>query len=166
MRLDRRRALAFLLGSVLAAGAAVAGEKFEAELSGANEVPPVATATTGKAEIEFSADGTRARFELQVRGGERVTQAHIHCAPAGVNGPIVVFLAGLHNLGWDVDGSRVENATVTDTNVLPANGAGPCPPEVITDLASLARTIRNGTACANVRGVAFSGGVVRGQLRD
>ncbi len=163
MRVSWRRVPASLL--VLAAGAAVAGEKFEAALSGANEVPPVATATTGKAEIELSDDGARATFELEVRGGERITQAHIHCARAGVNGPNVVFLAGFHNLGWDVDGSWVENAAVTDANVLPTSGTGPCP-EVITDLSSLARAIRNGNAYVNVHSVAFPGGVIRGQLRD
>ena len=104
---------------ILAIGAAVASSRddsrstlstdgkseFAARLSGAEEVPPVVTDTTGKVEIEFNEDETKAEYELSVRKGIRVTQSHIHCAPKGVNGPIVVFLAGFHNRGWDVDGS-------------------------------------------------------------
>ena len=49
---------------------------------------------------------------VKENAGVRITQAHIHCAPAGVNGPVVVFLAGLHAAGLDVDGKWVSNATI------------------------------------------------------
>ena len=140
------------------------GQEFEARLTGAEEVPPVMTDTSGKAEIVFNEDETKADYELTVRKGVRVTQSHIHCAPKGVNGPIVVFLAGFHNRGWDVDGSWIENATVTDANVIPPAAGGPCP-HVINNLRDLAEAIRQGNTYANVHTVANPGGEVRGQLR-
>ena len=164
---------------ILAIGAAVASSRddsrstlstdgkseFAARLSGAEEVPPVVTDTTGKVEIEFNEDETKAEYELSVRKGIRVTQSHIHCAPKGVNGPIVVFLAGFHNRGWDVDGSWIENATVTDANVIPPPAGSTCP-HVITNLRDLAAAIRAGDTYVNVHTVAHPGGEVRGQLKS
>lgn len=161
-----------MLGAMLLAGALGAdddddhdrGQRFEARLSGAEEVPPVVTNTSGKAEIAFNRDQTKLEFELTVRKGVRVTQSHIHCGPRGVNGPIVVFLAGFHNRGWDVDGSWVENATATDANVIPPAPGGPCP-HVIENLRDLASAIRAGDAYVNVHTIANPPGEVRGQLR-
>ena len=95
------------------------GDEFEAKLSGDEEVPPVETETTGKFKIEFDDDETTAEFKLKVRDGVRITQAHLHCAPEGVNGPVVAFLAGFHDRGWDVDGTWVKNTTLRDDNIIP-----------------------------------------------
>ena len=80
----------------MSAGAAQA-DKFHAELSGDNEVPPVMTDTTGQGEVLF--EGNRATIRLRVNDGVTIQQAHIHCAPAGVNGPVVAFLAGAQPAG-------------------------------------------------------------------
>ncbi|HJU41368.1 MAG TPA: CHRD domain-containing protein [Vicinamibacterales bacterium] len=141
----------------------VGPQDFRARLSGAEEVPPVVTDTTGKVEIVLNEDETQAEFELEVQQGVRVTQAHIHCAPKGVNGPVVVFLAGFHNRGWDVNGAWIENATVTDANVIPP-APGPCP-HVINNLRDLAHAMRQGDTYVNVHTVARPGGEVRGQLK-
>jgi hypothetical protein len=151
---------------LVVASVAHAGDLFVATLSGAEEVPPVSTNTSGRALIAFSDDDTAAEFLLQVRRGERITQAHIHCAPRGVNGPIVVFLAGLNAQGYDVDGifPWISNATLTDTSIIPRT-----PPECpipINNLRDLKQLILDGNAYANVHSVAFSGGVVRGQLAE
>ena len=103
----------FAIGHVANADDDDEGE-FEAKLRGGNEVPAVETDTTGKAEVEFNDGETEAEIKLKVRKGVRVQQAHIHCAPEGENGPVVVFLAGLHERGWDVDGTWIKNETVTD----------------------------------------------------
>jgi hypothetical protein len=161
-----KRALFAVAVAMLSAAAGIVarndGPKFEARLTGAQEVPPVNTETVGKVEIRFNADETAAEFELEVRKGVRVTQAHIHCAAKGVNGPVVVFLAGFHNRGWDVDGSWVENTTVTDANVMPPSS--PACPHVITNLRELVHAIRQGDTYVNVHTVANPGGEVRGQL--
>ena len=130
---------------------------FEAQLRGGREVPPVATRTRGRAEITFNDERTSAVFELKVEDGTAITQAHLHCAPQGVNGPIVVFLAGFHEQGWHVDGHWIGDAAFTNANVIdPACGA---------DLAALVRAIRHGQVYVNVHSVEHPGGVIRGQLR-
>lgn len=160
-------ATAALVTTLLAGGgirAAVEGQEFRARLSGAEEVPPVVTDTTGKVEIVFNEDETKAEFELEVLQGVRVTQSHIHCAPQGVNGPIVLFLAGFHNRGWDVNGSWIENATATDANVIPPAAGSTCP-HVINNLRDLAVAMRQGDTYVNVHTVAHPAGEVRGQLK-
>ena len=160
-------ASAALVVTLLAGGgirAAVAQQDFRARLSGSEEVPPVLTDTTGKVEIVLNEDETKAEFELEVLQGVRVTQSHIHCAPKGVNGPIVLFLAGFHNRGWDVNGSWIENATATDANVIPPPAGSTCP-HVINNLHDLALAMRQGDTYVNVHTVAHPGGEVRGQLK-
>ncbi len=92
------------LGAESAAAQSNLEDNFVAMLRGGAEVPPVMTDTQGRAFVEFEAAFSRAKFELNVAKGRRVTQSHIHCAPRGVNGPIILFLAGFHENGWDLQG--------------------------------------------------------------
>ncbi|MBA2565661.1 MAG: CHRD domain-containing protein [Gemmatimonadetes bacterium] len=102
----------------------IARRSFEAILRGRQEVPRVQTNTVGEAEIEFNEALTRAEIEVEVVSGVRITQAHLHCAPRGVNGPIIVFLAGFHELGWDVNGEWIGDAVITNDNITdPACGS-------------------------------------------
>ena len=149
-------ATAFIVASAAAAATASADELFQARLAGAGEVPAVATDTAGRAEVLVSKDRKSAEYTLRVENGVRVTQSHFHCGPAGVNGPIIVFLAGFHAPGWDVDGKWVDNATVTDANVVnPACGA---------TLAEIFEQARAGNVYVNVHSVAHPAGEARGQL--
>ena len=77
-----------LVTAALPAIALGEGPKFKAVLEGSQEVPPVITATIGTFEAKFNDDLTDADFELKVLNGTKVLQAHLHCAPAGVNGPV------------------------------------------------------------------------------
>jgi hypothetical protein len=136
------------------------GRRFEASLSGDQEVttPPggVTTETSGEAKFKFNRDLNRLKFELEVEDGVRVTQAHIHCAPAGSNGPVVIFLAGFHDRGWDVDGDWIGDATATDANITnPACG---------DTLAEIAESMAAGNTYANVHTIANPAGEVRGQI--
>lgn len=152
------RVMAVVLGVLAVAGVAEADGVFVATLSGTEEVPPVATEMGGRARIVFDEADTSAKFFLQIRNGVRVTQAHLHCAPRGENGPVVVWLAGLHDRGWDVDGlfPWISNAVVTDENITnPACGV---------TLAELVASIRAGLVYVNVHTIAYPGGEVRGQL--
>ena len=156
--------VAFLAVSSTAYGDS--GLKFEADLDGAQEVPPVFTDTTGEIEVEFNDALTEAEFELEVFDGVAVTQAHFHCAPADVNGPVVAFLFGFVLGGFDVDGDLAE-FTLTDANIA-AVGAD-CVPSIgmaINNLADLALAMEDGNIYANVHSVANPGGEVRGQLLE
>jgi CHRD domain len=156
--------MAAVVAVLMVASVAHAEGIFVATLSGAEEVPPVTTNTTGRAVIAFNEDDTAAEFLLQVRRGVRITQAHIHCGPRGVNAPIFVFLAGLNMQGYDVDGifPWISNATVTDTSIIPRTTAE-CP-IAVTNLRDLKQLILDGNAYVNVHSVANPGGEVRGQL--
>ena len=149
-------AIGVLLAVLGPAGAAGAEDLFKARLTGDQEVPPVATDTAGRFEILVNARQTAGEYTLRVSDGSRVTQAHFHCAPVGVNGPVIVFLAGFHDRGWDVDGKWVSNATVTDANVV-NTACG-------TTLAEIFEQARLGNVYVNVHSVANPSGVIRGQL--
>jgi hypothetical protein len=141
------------------AAVASAGDTFKAELTGDQEVPAVTDqGTTGKFVIQFNRDFSAGEYKLVVNKGERVTQAHFHCGAAGVNGPVIVFLAGFHANGWDVDGQWITNATVTNANIVLTTT--PCG----DTLAKIADAARRGLVYVNVHSVARPGGVARGQL--
>jgi hypothetical protein len=165
--MHKRFIMTVVVISVLAmVGLTHAAGVFAALLEGDQEVPPVMTDTFGRVRIVFNEDDTAAEFMLQVRDGVGITVAHIHCAPPGVNGPTVVFLAGLNERGYNVDGifPWISGATVTDSSVIPRT-ATECP-IAINNLRDLIALIRAGNAYANVHSVANPGGVIRGQLME
>jgi hypothetical protein len=65
---------------------------FTATLDGDQEVPPVDTTAFGHAHFEFNEALTEMYYELHVFDIVDITQAHIHLAPPGVNGPVVLWL--------------------------------------------------------------------------
>ena len=145
-----------VIGLVFALGVE-AKDTFKARLTGDQEAPtPVVTDTTGQARIQINKDQTEGEFTLSVNDGVRVTQAHLHCAPAGVAGPIVVFLAGLHAGGLNIDGKWVSNATFTDASIVNA-ACG-------STVAALTESMRQGNVYVNVHTVAHPAGEVRGQV--
>ena len=129
---------------------------FHAELRGENEVPPVDTDTTGRVRIRFARDLESAEVQLDLRNGERITQAHFQCGIEGENGPVVLFLAGFHDRGWDVDGRWIGGVTLTDENIVD--------PTCGSSLREIAEAMADGRIYANVHSVEFPAGVVRGQL--
>ncbi len=144
------------LNAFRSAAHAQTATEFQATLTGAQEVPPVATSTTGSARVTFNASFTRASFELTVNGGKKVTQAHIHCNVVGMNGPIFLFLAGFHANGWNVNGQWIDNATLTKSNILDTSCG--------TNLTQIAQAMEDGRAYVNAHTVAHPAGEVRGQL--
>ena len=150
--------------------------RFRSDLSGAQEVPvPVVTRTTGRIRIDFDRGLTKADFRLRVNDGEKVTQAHIHCGRAGVNGPVVAFLFGFVPGGVDVDG-RLARGTLTNEDIIERecavtmNSMMPMPPPhnvvQVNNIASLAFAAREGLLYVNVHTVANPPGEVRGQLLE
>ena len=137
-------------------GAARADELFQTKLSGANEVGPVATGTSGAFKLLLNPAETAATYDLRVRAGLKVTQAHLHCAAAGVNGPVVVFLAGFAAAGWDVNGDWIGEATITDASIINIACGD--------TLSELAEAMRDGDVYVNVHTIANPGGEIRGQV--
>ena len=137
------------------------GEKFRAKLSGAAEVPsPVDTDTRGEFRLAYDATGGTARYRLRLRDGVRVFMSHIHCGLEGENGPIVAWLAGapVSPAAWDVDGKWIDNAVITDADIVPGTGCG-------DTVDQLVETLRFGGAYVNVHSRGNPAGEVRGQIR-
>lgn len=130
---------------------------FRVPLSGDEEVPPVATDTTGMALLRVDREQTEIRYRLTIRDATdilAVAGAHLHCAPAGQNGPVVAFLAGQSAGGYD--GTVEMRATLTDANITNvACGA---------TVAELVQSMLAGQVYVNVHSTANPGGEVRGQV--
>ncbi|MEO8304520.1 MAG: CHRD domain-containing protein [Betaproteobacteria bacterium] len=81
-----------LAAAIFALGTFGSGLAFAADvkvkLSGANEVPPVTTSSSGEGTISIADDGAVSGSVMTK--GIQGTAAHIHIAAAGKNGPVIV----------------------------------------------------------------------------
>jgi hypothetical protein len=142
---------------------ASAQSEFSATLSGANEIPAVATMSFGAAifDVNLSAGVVGINFELT---GVNVTDAfmgHIHCGFATENGPVMVWLAGSPPapaaIGYDLNGSWVR-AKVKESSIVPGSACGNTLLDLIINMA-------NGRTYVNIHTRAHPGGEVRGQIQ-
>ena len=145
----RRRSLAVLalvasligLLALTSTAATAAGAKRSTSLSGAEEVPPADPDGTGSARITLNAGKATVCWELTVSNIAPATAAHIHKAPAGVNGSIVVGLSP------PTSGS--------------SSGCTTADPALIEDIIDNPEQYY-----VNVHNAEFPGGAVRGQLSN
>lgn len=140
-----------LSGSLLMAAGPV-GQNFHTQLSGDQEVGPVDTRARGEAYFQLNSAGDEIAFRLIASNIEAVTQAHIHCGSAGINGPVRVFLFGFVPGGVDSNGVLSEG-TFDPTGIT-------CP-----DSTSLVDSMRAGNTYVNVHTEAHPGGEIRGQIQ-
>ncbi len=90
------------------AGPALAQE-IKVTLTGAQEIPPVTTTATGTGTLTVGAD--KSISGRITTSGVAATAAHIHDAPAGKNGPIVVPLNKVSDEVWAIpDGTKLTDA--------------------------------------------------------
>jgi hypothetical protein len=68
------------------------GRPISVEMSGAQEVPPADPDGTGTATFTFNPGLGQVCYELTAENIAPATASHIHHAPAGVNGPVVIPL--------------------------------------------------------------------------
>lgn len=119
-------------------GSMTSAMRGDEKLSGAQEVPAISTAANGKANINVGADG--AVSGSVTTAGISSTAAHIHMAPAGQNGPVIVPLT----------------KTGDNTFVVPA-GAKLTPEQLAA--------YKMGSLYANVHSAEHKGGEIRAQLK-
>ena len=68
-------------------------QKFEAFLSGAQEVPDADTGATGRITVRFDRAFTKVTVDLRIKDLEGTfAAAHFHCNRPGVNGPVAFGL--------------------------------------------------------------------------
>lgn len=149
------------------------GGNFGSPLSGDEEVPVRPTQARGSAIFQLNDAGTELSYKLIVANIDNAFMAHIHQAPAGSNGPIVVWLfpsttpgVTLPPAGGRLDGVIAEG-TITADDLTGALAGQP--------LDALVAILKNGTGYVNVHtsdGVDpantgpgdFPGGEIRGQV--
>ncbi len=154
---------ALTLALALAGGAASASDddpEFSARLNGAQEVPPVDTASRGRFRAELD-DDKRLVVRLRVRTARHAAVAllgfagaHIHCGDAVTNGPVIAFLAGV--IPGGVDGLYRTRSELTDANVMPTDCG--------SNLSEVIESMIEGDTYVNVHSLANPGGEVRGQI--
>jgi hypothetical protein len=106
MRIRLFAATLFALAALLAltSGALAGGRPLSADLSGANEVPPVSTGDpdgSGTADLTLNQGQGEICLDIQTQNIATPTLQHIHRGPAGVNGPVVVDFTPLLAGGGD-----------------------------------------------------------------
>ena len=149
-----------LVGSAMSVSAQ---SELSATLSGANEVPAVATIGFGSATFDVNLSGgvLGLSFELNVVNVIDAHMGHIHCGMPGENGPVVIWLAGQPaapaTAGYDLNGLWVK-AKVTESSVVKGT---PCGDTLIDVIIAMA----NGRTYANVHTRAHPGGEIRGQIQ-
>jgi hypothetical protein len=163
MRYTRRTLVKIAPAATLAAlgvaglggSALAAGPVFRAPLSGAEQVPPVATDASGHAIFEVNPGGTSLTYWLIVNGLTNVTAAHIHLGARGTNGPVVAFLYG----GPTIPGRFV--GLLAHGTITAANLVGPLKGHPLSDLLA---AMAAGNTYVNVHTTAEPGGAIRGQI--
>ena len=157
--------------SMLFAAPAQAGDRpqnFVAPLSGGEEVPPRDTNGHGVAKFQLSADGLSLTYVLIASNIENVVFSHIHLAPAGQNGGVVVFLLHDQPPGGGRHDGVLATGTITSADLINALAGQP--------LSALIDAMESGGAYVNVHtndGVDptntgpgdFPGGELRGQIQ-
>jgi hypothetical protein len=117
-------------------------------MTGAQEVPAVATSATGQGTFVISADGSTITYLVTYSGlSGAVTAAHIHTGAAGIGGGILLPLAA---------GPSPMSGTLTAANFT-ASGA-------VTTFAEAVAAIRAGTTYFNLHTAAHPSGEIRGQM--
>lgn len=134
--------------------------RFSAHLSGAQEVPAVDTRARGQALFALSADGTALSYRLIVANIEDVTMSHIHLAPAGANGGVVVWLYPDGPPPQLIEGRT--SGVLADGVITAADLVGALAGQ---SLDALVAELEAGNAYVNVHTTAHPGGEVRGQIR-
>jgi len=157
------------LGLLTLAGTAVAKEFKTGGLNGGEEVPVRDTKARGNSTFELSDDGLTLTYKLIVANIDNVVASHIHIGPAGVNGPVVLFLYGNAPPGGGTLNGVIAQGTATAADLV-----GPLAGHPLSDLIA---AMSAGNAYTNVHtndGVAptntgpgdFPGGEIRGQIRE
>jgi hypothetical protein len=141
--------------------------RLKAHLDGDEEVPPRATQAVGQALFQLNASETELSYKLIVANIDNVIAAHIHIGPPGVNGPVVVFLAGPFPPAGGPSSGILAQDTLTAADLVGPLAGQP--------LSALAAEMRAGNTYVNVHtsdGVPpdntgpgdFPGGEIRGQI--
>ena len=132
---------------------------FHIDLSGSQQVGPVATEASGMATVRLIDNGTAISFRVIVCDIINVTASHIHVGAAGTNGPVIIpfftnqpLFSSPHGCKTLAEGTR----TAGDLNTK----ASP----MITSWDDFVKALLAGNTYINVHTKANPMGEIRGQL--
>lgn len=128
-------------------------------MRGADETPARPTHATGQLVLKLAKDGSGLEYKLLVANIEDVLQAHIHLAPRGVAGPVIVWLYPAAPPAMLIPGRT--NGILAEGFIGDAQVVGPLAGQGV---AGLLAAIEAGNAYANVHNVEFPPGAIRGQV--
>jgi hypothetical protein len=141
----------FLVAVSGVVNAADRGVRFKVVLTGAQEVPPADPDGSAKADLRIDVDSGRVCFDIKTDAIGTPNRGHIHFAPAGSNGGIVVPFFELAAAPTDPRNDELENGRITDC--------------VSADPAVLGAIVASPALYyVNVHNARFPGGAARGQL--
>lgn len=130
-----------------------------AHLQGGQEVPAAETNAQGQFVMKVAPDGERIDHRLIVANIDDVFMAHLHMAPAGQNGGVVVWLypdsPPPQPIPGPTNGTLATGTITADDLVGSTEGA---------ELGDLLDAVDAGNIYVNVHTDAFPAGEVRGQL--
>ena len=130
-------------------------QKFTAQLSGDQEVPPIQTNASGITWFKPKQDSIA--FELNTTDLQGITMAHIHNGKQGENGPPVVPL-------YTSDSPTILiNGILANGNITASMLEGPMAGKQLSDLAI---AMSNGSTYVNVHTEQNPNGEIRGQIMN
>jgi hypothetical protein len=133
-------------------------------LDGGQEVPPNASGAVGAAQLVYDTDTMMYDMDLMAFGiglgdlldvGPNSTPVHVHMAPAGANGPIVVDLGFASSFFDDGLGIRLQ---INDALFGGTQGGVDSDPAVVRD------ALLAGNLYVNIHTSTYGGGEIRGQI--
>jgi hypothetical protein len=166
--------LVFLAG-LIAVGFAVAGAngRWSVHANGSMEVPARDSQGQGQGIFKLSDDGTSIDYKLIASNIDNVIMAHIHLAPPGQNGGIVVWLYPSTAVGVQAppNGGRTDGVLV-EGSFTAANLTGALAGQPLSALITALDTgnaylnfhTNDGVAPANTGPGDFPGGEIRGDI--
>jgi CHRD domain len=128
---------------------------YDAILSGQNEVPPVQSNATGKAEFTEIFNDT-ITYRINLTGIFAATGAHIHAGQEGENGEVVVELMTDSTKNNDVSYGMTIRGNLSDSSL-----KGPMQGKTLEDLVA---AINSGETYVNIHTAEHPDGEIRGQL--
>jgi hypothetical protein len=145
--------IAYLLSVSVFAVPSEGQQKFSAQLSGDQEVPPVQTNASGTAWFKSNRDNLE--FELNVTHLQGITMAHIHNGKQGEIGPPVLPLYKSESPTILMNG-KLASGNIT-ANMLEGPMAG-------KQIANLTTAMKNSETYVNVHTQQNPNGEIRGQI--
>ncbi len=133
---------------------------FRAHLTGDQEVPPRESSGVGEVIFQLSKDGMELSYKLIVANLDNLSMSHIHVAPAGSNGPVVVWLYPPAPPAVLIPGTT--NGILQEGIITKANLTGTLAGNELSDLVDL---MVAGNTYVNVHTSQFPGGEIRGQIK-